>query len=465
MSTTYMGRANEGFTQLMEVPAVSEYHFAVEQPPVWQQLLTWMLFWPLLCLIARQAPYFAGPARDAAFYQGKSAGTGADYHLYLYINMALQAGFAVAAGRRIWAALRGNVLIVAGVALIFISALWSDAPGNSLRMGVEVSLCTMFACYLAIRTSTEHLMRLLMFMGVISALASIVFALALPSYGIFAGYGGGAWSGICDHKNTLGISMAFLLTPVFFTEHYRRWQKLLYIALLLFLIAMSQSKGAWVYTAGMLCFVACLYMVRRLGRHESLLLVILLFSLGAAMIVLALHSLDTIAPMLGKTVSMTGRTEIYRQVWQSIMHAPFFGYGYGAYWFVNPEATRVGLSIGWMNIGYSENGILELAVQLGLVGVGLVLLMLGRAAIQAIRLLRSPSYSPRIGWFLTILFLAALSNINAGWLLVSDKLDWVLILVACIGIESETRRAREAGTLPSMTRPDHPMIRRVPAAL
>jgi exopolysaccharide production protein ExoQ len=460
MSTTYVGRANERFTQLMEVPAVSEYHFAAEQPPVWQQLLTWMLFWPLLCLVAREAPYFAGPARDASFYQGESAGSGADYHLYLYINMALQAGFAVAARRRIWAALRANPLVVAGVALIFISALWSDAPGNSLRMGVEVSLCTLFACYLAVRMSTEQLMRLLMFMGVMSALASIVFALALPSYGIFAGYGGGAWNGICDHKNTLGISMAFLLTPVFFAEHYRRSQKVLYTALLLFLIAMSQSKGAWVYTAGMLCFVACLYMLRRLGRHESVLFVILTISLAAAMIGLAFHSLDTIAPMLGKTASMSGRTDIYRQVWQSIMNAPFLGYGYGAYWFVNPEATRVGVSIGWMNIGYSENGILELALQLGLVGVGLVLLMLGRAAIQGIRLLRSPYYSPRIGWFLTILFLAALSNINAGWLLVSDKLDWVLILIACIELEIETQRARETRALQvPVARPDNPLSR------
>ena len=463
MSTTYMGRANEGFTHLMEVPAVSEYYFAAEQPPVWQQLLTWALFWPLICLIARQAPYFAGPARDAAFYQGESAGSGADYHLYLYINMALQAAFAVAARRKIWAALRDNPLIVAGVALIFISALWSDSPGNSFRMGVEVSLCTLFACYLAVRISTEQLMRLLMFMGVVSALASIAFALALPSYGIFAGYGGGAWNGICDHKNTLGVSMAFLLTPVFFTERYRRSQKLLYAALLLFLIAMSQSKGAWLCTAGMLCFVACLYLYRRLGRHESLLLIILTISLAAAMIVLAFHSLDAIAPVFGKTASMSGRTVIYRQVWQSIMNAPFLGYGYGAYWFVNPEATRVGVSIGWMNIGYSENGLFELALQLGLVGVGLVLLMLGRAALQAIRLLRSPSYSPRIGWFLTILFLAALTNIDAGWLLVSDKLDWVLILIACMGLESETRRAREAGTLPSMTRPDHAMSRYVPA--
>src|SRR5579862_2771810 len=186
MSSSYIGRANEQFGQAVWASALSQYHFEEEQSPAWRQLLTWMLLWPLLCLIARQAPYFSGPARDAAVYQGESAGSAADYHLSLYINMAIQAAFAVTAWRKIWATLKKNPLIVAGIALIFISALWSEAPGNSVRMGIEVGLCTSFACYLAVRFSTEQLMRLLIFMGVVSALGSIVFALALPSYGIFA---------------------------------------------------------------------------------------------------------------------------------------------------------------------------------------------------------------------------------------------------------------------------------------
>ena len=463
MSSSYIAHANGPFSRLTWKPILSEYHFAVEQAPVWKWLLTWALLWPLLCLIARQAPYFSGPARDTAFYQGESAGPGVDYHTYLYINMAMQAAFAVAARRKIWTVLKKNPLIVAGVVLIFISALWSEAPGNSLRMGVEVGLCTLFACYLSVRISTEQLMQLLMFMGVVSALASIVFAVALPSYGIFAGYGGGAWNGICNHKNTLGISMAFLLTPVFFTRHFRHWQKLLYTALMLFLIVMSQSKGAWIYTAGMLCFVACLSLVRRLGKHESALFVIVTICAAAALILTAFYFLGAIAPLLDKNASMSGRTEIYRQVWQSIIKAPILGYGYGAYWFVNPEATRVGLAIGWTNIGYAENGILELALQLGFVGVGIVLLMIGRAAIQAVRLLRSPCRSQRVAWFLTILFLAALTNIDAGWLLVSDKLDWVLILIACIGLNEEMHQAREADVFAGVTRSEGAISQCVPA--
>ncbi len=148
------------------------------------------------------------------------------------------------------------------------SALWSASPQITIQMSIQVGICAFFACYLSTRFTTEHLMQLLIFMGVASALLSIFFALALPAYGVFQGYKGGAWQGICDHKNTLGISMAFLLTPVFFTSAYGRGRKLLYSALLLFLIYKSQSRSAWFDTAGMILFVAWLTLARRIRARE-----------------------------------------------------------------------------------------------------------------------------------------------------------------------------------------------------
>ncbi len=408
-----------------------------------QQILTWLLFWPLLCLIARQAPYFAGPARNAmSFYQGAAAGARADYHVPLYIIMVIQAALAFAGKRKIWVALKQNPLVLAGLTLILISVLWSGSVVNTIHMWVEVSLCTLFACYLSTRMTAERLMSQLMIMGVAASLLSILFAAALPRYGIFAGYGSIAWQGICDHKNTLGLSMAYLLTPVFYARQVSSTKKLLYCTLVLFMIAMSQSRGAWAYTAGMLGFVGCLHLIRRFRSRESSLVTIVLLCVAAAGCVFAIANFREIASMLGKDASMSGRTTIYREVWRSVMKAPVLGYGYGAFWFISPEAARIGYSIRWPNIGYAESGFLDLALQLGFVGVALVLVMLGRAVMQAFRLLRSSFYTPKVGWFLTILFLAALTNIDAGWLLVSNTLDWVMILIACIGLETETRRVR-----------------------
>lgn len=414
--------------------------------PVSQQILSWLLFWPLLTLIARQSVYFDGPARTVEAYQNGAAMAGArGSHYYLYVDLLFLLGFVLAGYRQVWATLKRNPLILGMLALGVCSAFWSAVPAITLQMCIEVGLCTLFACYLSSRYTTDLLMQLLIFMGVAAALLNILFALALPGYGIFEGYAGGAWQGICNHKNTLGISMAFLLSPIFFTNSYSRERRITYGALLLFLIYKSQSRGAWFDTAGMLLFVACLSVIRRVRARELKFALFVMTTVGLATIVLGVHFWPLLAGNMGKSASMTGRTGIYVEVWRSIMKRPVLGYGFGGFWGSgSPESQRIGLAIGWPNIGYAENGILELALQMGFLGVGLLVSMIAKAVVQGVRLLRSPHYSPRVGWFLTILFLAALTNIDAGWFMTLDTLDWVLILVSCIGMNEEIHGNRSS---------------------
>ena len=405
--------------------------------PVSQQVLSWLLFWPILTLIARRAVYFSGPAATAAGYQsGADMGAARGSHYTLYVYLLFLLGFVLVGYRQVWVVVKRNLLIPAMLALAVCSALWSGSPVITLQMCIQVGLCTLFACYLSARCTTERLMQLLIFMGVAAALLSILFALVLPTYGIFQGYAGGAWQGICDHKNTLGISMAFLLSPVFFTKAYSRGRKLIYSALLLFLVYKCQSRGAWAYTAGMLLFVAWLSLVRRLRDRELKLVILLSVTGGIAIAALGIGFWPVLAAYLGKDPTMTGRTEIYPEIWRSILKHPIWGYGFGGFW-GSAESHRVSLAVGWPNIGYAENGILELALQTGFVGVGLLVAFIGKAFVHGLRLLRSPQYSPRIGWFLTILFLALLTNIDEGWFMTSDTLDWVLIVISCIGINKE----------------------------
>ena len=356
------------------------------------------------------------------------------------MNMFLLFAFVTAGYRQVWGVLKRNLLIAAMLCLAVCSTLWSVSVTITLQMCLAVGLCTLFACYLSARLTTERLMQLLIFMGLVSALLSIVFVFALPSYGVFQGRTASAWQGICVHKNTLGLSMAFLLTPVFFTNSYKRGRLLLYSGLLLFLIYKSQSRGAWCDTAGMFVFVGCIHLLRRVRAREVTLVLVVMGAAGLATLALGLYFWPVLATSMGKDASMSGRTGIYAEIWRSIMKQPLFGYGFGSFWYAgNPERQRIGLAIRWLNIGYSENGVMELALQVGFVGVGLLFAMLGRAAVQGIRLLRSPYYSPRVGWFLTILFLAALTNIDAGWFMTADTLDWVLIVVSCVGLNEHVR--------------------------
>jgi exopolysaccharide production protein ExoQ len=413
--------------------------------PISQQVLTWVLFWPILTLIARQTVYFSGPARAAVDYQNGAAMAGPrGSHNYLYVHLLFLTGFVLLSHREVWATLQRNVLIPAMLTLAAVSTLWSPSPLISLQICIQVGLCTLFACYLSARYDTERLMQFLIFMGTITALLSALFVIALPSYGLFQGYAPDAWQGISNHKNSLGVSMAYLLTPVFFTDYYSRGRRFLYGALCLFVIYRTRSVGAMCDAAGVLVFVASLGLLRRLRARELTLFVILATTAGLASVILAVHFWPLLAGMMGKDPSMTGRAPIYAEVWRSLMKRPILGYGFGGFWYPgNFECQRIRLALGWPNIGYSESGVLELALQIGFLGVGLVFAMMAKAVVQGLRLLRSPRYSPRVGWFLTVLVLAALTNIDAGWLLTCDTLDWVLILIACIGLDAETRRTRK----------------------
>lgn len=412
----------------------------IRSPRLSLPLLTALLFWPLLTLIARQTVYFSGPAKDSyAILYGANRGS----HIFLYLNYAILGAFAAVGWPGIWIRLKQNLFLSALLLVSLSSVLWTSSIKITVQMFIEISLCTFFACYLSIRLSTRQLMRILMVIGTIAAFLSILFAIALPSYGIFAGYGTSAWQGICTHKNTLGVSSAYLLLPAFFAMDVSRWARCAYGSLMVFLILMSQSRGAWAYTLAIFIFVAWLHLYRRLRRSDSLLLVVLTGAIFAGLVAILAFYFPVLAAMVGKDPTMSGRFKIYEQVWLAIAKRPIQGYGLGGFWFPGSlESQRLGLAIGWKNIGYSENGFLELALQIGFLGVALLLGMLTTALVRAIKLLRSPFYTPRVGWFLTIIVLALLTNIDAGWFLTSDTLDWVLIVIACIGLNQEWARAR-----------------------
>jgi exopolysaccharide production protein ExoQ len=412
--------------------------------PISQEILTWLLFWTLLCLIARQWVYIAGPARTSISYTNAyDGGLTRGARIWLYLHIFIFFSFVVVGYREVLDVVRKNLAIPLMLVLAVASARWSASAQITLQMCIQVGLCTLFACYLSTRYTTERLMELMMFMGVVSGLLDILFVVLLPSYGLFQGYGGEAWQGICNHKNTLGISGAFLLSPVFFTGAYSLWRKIGYGALQLFLIFMSQSRGAWGYTIGMLLFIGWMYLMRRVRGRELTLMIVFSSIAVLALAVSIFYFWPQLMESLGKDASMTGRTRIYYEVWETILKRPWFGYGFGGFWFPGSlESQRIGIALGWPGIGYAENGVLELALQTGLVGVAIVLWFIFRAFFQGLQLLRSPVYSPRVGWFLAILVITFLTNIDAGWFMSSDTLDWVLLVIACVGLNREMSRLK-----------------------
>jgi hypothetical protein len=124
--------------------------------PVSQDVLTWLLFWPILTLIAQRPVYFAGPAPSAEAYQsGDIAGGPRGSHEQLFVYLFFLLVFVLAGHRQVWITLKRNPLILAMLALAVVSALWSAIPIVTLQMCIQVGLCTLFGCYLSARYTTS----------------------------------------------------------------------------------------------------------------------------------------------------------------------------------------------------------------------------------------------------------------------------------------------------------------------
>jgi exopolysaccharide production protein ExoQ len=93
--------------------------------------------------------------------------------------------------------------------------------------------------------------------------------------------------------------------------------------------------------------------------------------------------------VLGKDATMTGRTLLWQMALDQIARRPFYGTGYYAFWLQgNPLAEAI-----WRHFDvYSRSGFsfhdtyLEFAVELGWIGVAVLVVMLAQALQHSVRL-------------------------------------------------------------------------------
>ena len=99
---------------------------------------------------------------------------------------------------------------------------------------------------------------------------------------------------------------------------------------------------------------------------------------------------------------------------------------------LNGEATRVFSATGWV-VTSAHSGFLNVALELGLVGLALVLFTLVQACRHAMAAFR-PGHSGYIDWCIGIVFLTVLYNLDERTLMAPQYLPWILYIVACVGL-------------------------------
>jgi hypothetical protein len=148
---------------------------------------------------------------------------------------------------------------------------------------------------------------------------------------------------------------------------------------------------------------------------------------GSALLVLAFRS--QIFELLGKSADISGRTKIWKEVLNLIDQRPLQGWGWISYWipFVYPYHGLI--KIHGVVYLQAHNAFLDVWMQLGIVGLGLFMALLGYTFLKLWRLSVRHT-SPLYLWPILVLVGLIVQNLTESRLLI--ELGWVLLVLFAV---------------------------------
>jgi len=326
-----------------------------------------------------------------------------------------------------------------------VSALWSQDPANSLRRGVFLVLGTLFAFYLVRRFSAQQLAQTFVMTGVFAGAIGIVTSIFFPQVGIDT-FNSGAWQGIFRSKNGCSQVMLFLMTPaivITFSSRYMNLMRYLLVVFTALFLVMSNAKTAWVLEPVYLILMGGLSLLRKVNRRDAL----FLLCAGCACLLLLLfgflYLLPLILELLGKDPTISGRVPLWASAMLSVLKRPLLGYGYASFWTgMRGESLNIFTTTRFETY-QAQNGILEIWLELGVVGVIMVVITLLSALKNAFTCFQH-GHTDVVNWYIGVIALTICYNIDETFLATAHSIPWLLYIVACCGLAIEAKKLRAA---------------------
>jgi exopolysaccharide production protein ExoQ len=320
--------------------------------------------------------------------------------------------------------------------IILFSFLWSDHEKITLLNNREVLQMSFFGLYFATRYSLKEQIKLIALTFFIGAILSIILALAIPSLGQHGKDHPGAWKGIYDYKNTFGSmmvlsSLAFFLLPVKKSGELFKWTG---FGLSLLCILLSTSKTSLVVFVLLLSTVLFYRNFRWQGKITILILDITILISGCVATVM-LSNWVAILTGLGRDPTLTGRTPMWGVMISRLMERPWLGYGRGSFWAPGSQFAReAGRAISASFVPpHGHNGFIDLALDVGLIGLCLFLISFSIAFTRALKRAYA-TQNPEDIWPLAFLIFLAMNNMTESFLLRLANVYWVLYITAAFSV-------------------------------
>lgn len=343
-----------------------------------------------------------------------------------------------------------SVLLMVG--WIAASLTWSDSPASSQLVLFRV-VPTLIGVILIVGLMDARYIASSLVWAVRGAVwLSLVVTVAMPSTRIHLDSQTGepsldGWHALFPHKNIMAPFLVFAIPTIltFDRSILMKGGTLLGIGVLLVgsdsvtgLASAALVFGVWIW----------LQFFKNLDVRNSSVFTVASVVLGIFAVGAAAASLADIVDASGKDVTFSGRTFIWQATINAILEQPLVGYGFGGVFGFDP-ITPLTASI-WRDIGFTvphpHNGILDVILQLGLVGAAIFALLWFSVLAGSIKMLNR---QPRMAdWMISVLlgqFFISLSEnvfLGAGWLAIIIMFRILLLRKQGLSLDPEERPAR-----------------------
>lgn len=322
--------------------------------------------------------------------------------------------------------------IVALTSLAIASAVWSDSPATTLRRSVALVGTLMMALYFASRFKIKEQLQILAAM--FGACAAFSYLFGAMHWGRAIDDMEGAWYGIYTQRNSLGTMMVFGVLVFLLWSCVQkpwRWAGWGFAALSFGLVLLSGSMTSLVVFFVVLLLFPMVRLIRRYERTGRflILLAVALMALGWWVGT----SLDTVTEAMGRDSSLTGRTELWGASMLFGFDRPLLGYGYNAFWLgLEGRSEEIWQIVGWAAPN-AHNGLLEIWLDLGIVGVAIVIVSFSKCLRAAFRLVHETARW-EYAWPLLFLVILFVMNLTETAFFQGNSIYWFLYVVVAMDL-------------------------------
>lgn len=285
-----------------------------------------------------------------------------------------------------------GALAICFIIWAILSLTWAENFGMTLRRLATFLLPAILALGLARQWSMQ---RVVAFAFVVTAIPMAIGVVSEILHGTFLlrTEEGGRFRGVA-HPNYTGELLSMLILSALCMARLHSDQRRTFFVLVFIAFAILVMTGSRGGLAGLAAgWLVWRYYTKPLA---TVFLVFFAVALGGPLVMMVygeqvIEMLRT-AVYLGRTDNVetfTGRTPVWTYLIERyISERPLLGAGYGGFW-TGQRINDVSANVPWSIIIYSHNGFIELALDLGLIGVALFCLILSATFVRSAQLFRT----------------------------------------------------------------------------